>query len=99
MNQISFKKLNGLTPTIESCTLKLIEELGELLQLIGKGQGMSGENAPPALPGRMIEEAFDVAQSAVTMIYTLADRYSVDVDQFTKYHLEKLEEKGYLLWI
>ena len=98
---ISLDRLNGLYPTIESCTYKLIEELGELLQSIGKGNQMSGEK--PRLktgeknPLRLIEEAFDVAQSAVTMIYAIADKFGISVDEQQKLHEEKLIKKGYLV--
>ena len=33
---VSLPKLNGLTPTLESTALKLMEEAGELAQAIGK---------------------------------------------------------------
>lgn len=92
--------MNGLTPTIESCTLKLIEELGELLRLIGKGQGLSGEKKIPRERIRavnMMMESFDVAQSAVTMINTIADKYGFDVGLYAYEHEKKLKEKGYLV--
>lgn len=95
---ISFQRLNGLTPTVESCTMKLIEELGELLQLIGKGKQASGESNQglDAGPERLISEAFDVAQSAVTMINTIAGEFGIDVVQQQEMHERKLREKGYL---
>ncbi|SPF51167.1 hypothetical protein SBF1_50051 [Candidatus Desulfosporosinus infrequens] len=98
---ISFDRLNGLLPTIESCTYKLIEELGELLQVIGKNNQMSGEK--PRLktgegnPLRLIEEAFDVAQSAVTMIYTIADKWGISVEDQRILHEKKLISKGYFV--
>lgn len=99
MSSIEFKKLNGLTPTVESCTMKLLEEVGELMQLIGKGQGKSGESK--VLPERfrqerMIQEAFDVAQSAVTMIFALAERHGSDIETWVMSHETKLRERGYL---
>ncbi|AFL99501.1 hypothetical protein Desde_1069 [Desulfitobacterium dehalogenans ATCC 51507] len=103
-NTLQFHKLNGLTPTVESCTMKLIEELGELLQLIGKGQGSSGEkmNLQPeleaweTLESRMIDEAFDVAQSAVTMIFTLCEKIGYNPLLWEQAHENKLRDKGYL---
>jgi len=98
---ILFHRCNGLMPTIESCTFKVIEELGELLQIIGKGNKLSGET--PRLktgdnnPLRLIEEAFDVAQSAVTMIYTIADKWGIAVDEQRELHESKLISKGYLV--
>lgn len=38
-----FPRLN-LQPTMESTMIKLVEEAGELAELIGKARGMSGEN-------------------------------------------------------
>lgn len=100
-DSISLKRMNGLTPIIESCTMKLIEELGELLQIIGKGNQMSGElprlKTGERNPLRLIEEAFDVAQSAVTMIYTVADKWEISVDEQRMLHEKKLVEKGYML--
>lgn len=98
---ISFNHLNSLTPTIESCTMKLIEELGELLQIIGKGNQASGEllrlKTGERNPLRLIEEAFDVAQSAVTMIYAISDKWGISVDEQRLLHERKLVEKGYLV--
>jgi len=104
-NSLTFHKLNGLTPTVESCTMKLIEELGELLQLIGKGQGTSGEkiNLEPelepweTLESRMLDEAFDVAQSAVTMIFTLCEKMGYSPFLWEQVHENKLRSKGYLV--
>lgn len=101
VESLSFPILNNLTPTVDSCTKKLIEELGELLQLIGKGHQASGEQIgmmpEEYMPQRLIEEAFDVAQSAVTMINTLADKYDISIEDQLKLHEEKLREKGYLV--
>ncbi|WP_018306315.1 nucleotide pyrophosphohydrolase [Desulfitobacterium hafniense] len=104
-NTLQFHRLNGLTPTVESCTMKLIEELGELLQLIGKGQGSSGERvklqpeleAWETLESRMIDEAFDVAQSAVTMIFTLCEKMGYYPQLWEQAHEHKLRGKGYLV--
>jgi len=97
---ISFPILNNLTPTVPSCTNKLIEELGELLQIIGKGQGQSGEKLgvkeQSYLATNMIAEAFDVAQSAVTMAHTLATEYDIDLVGMMEAHTMKLRERGYL---
>lgn len=96
---ITFHELNGLTPTVESCTLKVLEEVGELMQLIGKGQGLSGEvksGDELSLASDMMSEAFDVAQSAVTMIYTLSDKYNMPIDGYNYVHEHKLIERGYL---
>lgn len=96
---IIFPILNNLTPTIESCTMKLIEELGELMQLIGKGQGKSGETLKKKTDRWAIDtisEALDVAQSAITMFHTLSKEYGINSDIMMEIHEEKLKERGYL---
>lgn len=96
---VIFPILNGLTPTIESCTMKVLEEVGELMQLIGKGQGKSGES------GRVtdliwaissVKESLDTAQAAITMACTLCKEYDIDADAMMVEHDKKLREKGYL---
>ena len=96
---ISFHRLNGLNPTVQSCTFKLIEELGEFLQIVGKHSGMSGEK--PVISDevrirRMIFEALDVAQSAVTMVYALCELNELSPESFVESHERKLRQKGYL---
>ena len=96
---ISLPILNGLTPTVESCTMKVLEEVGELMQLIGKGQGKSGEKGNIAdimWAVRSVEESMDTAQSAITMACTLCEEYGIDINEIVKAHEEKLREKGYL---
>ena len=41
--EISLPKLNNLQPGLESTCLKLMEEAGELAQVIGKFRGLNGE--------------------------------------------------------
>jgi len=96
---LTFHRLNGLNPTIQSCTFKLIEELGEFLQIVGKHSGMSGEKpiiSDEVRIRRMIFEALDVAQSAVTMVYTLCELKGVLPELFVEAHERKLRQKGYL---
>jgi len=98
---IIFPILDNLTPTIESCTMKMIEELGEFLRIISKGKGLSGEKrwdkTENNLALEMISEAFDVAQSAVTMIHTISNQYGINVDVQRNRHEMKLKERGYLV--
>lgn len=96
---ITFPILNGLTPTVESCTMKVLEEVGELMQLIGKGQGKSGE--PKSVMNliwavRSVEESLDTAQSAITMAVTLCKEFGIKIDEMTGKHEKKLRDKGYL---
>ena len=41
--EMHLPRLDGLTPTLESTALKLMEEAGELGAAIGKVRGLSGE--------------------------------------------------------
>lgn len=105
---ISFHRLNGLTPTFSSCRDKVYEEIGEVMQLLGKGQRASGERVYPAALGpeqdsyadwvyRVFEEILDSAQSLVTMAFVLADENNIDVPGEIGRHEAKLVAKGYLV--
>ena len=99
---ISFPILNNIKPTIESCTMKVLEEVGELMQLLGKGQSKSGEQKSWPENEELwvlntIEESLDVAQSAITLAYTLCQKYMIDMDIITEHHEEKLRDKEYLI--
>jgi NTP pyrophosphatase (non-canonical NTP hydrolase) len=97
---ISFPILNNLTPTVESCTMKVLEEVGELMQMIGKEQRKSGELAYARRKNDWalltISEALDVAQASVTMALALCTEYEIDINGATERHEMKLREKGYL---
>jgi len=96
---ISLPKLNGLTPTLESTALKLMEEAGELAQAIGKFRAQSGENIKmdeKEVVDRMARELLDVAQVAVSMMFVLEENYNIDLEEKIKQHIEKLKRKGYL---
>ncbi|MCG0275375.1 MAG: MazG-like family protein [Thermosediminibacteraceae bacterium] len=96
---ISLPKLNGLTPTLESTALKLMEEAGELAQAIGKFRAQSGENIKmdeKEVVDRMARELLDVAQVAVSMMFVLEENYNIDLEEKIKQHIEKLKSKGYL---
>jgi NTP pyrophosphatase (non-canonical NTP hydrolase) len=99
---IEFKRINGLTPTVESCTMKLLEEVGELMQLLGKGHRLNGESELTVeqqvekIDMRTVEETLDVAQSAVTMAYVLCDKHGIDISMMMMDHIEKLYDRGYL---
>jgi NTP pyrophosphatase (non-canonical NTP hydrolase) len=96
---ISLPRLNNLKPNIESTALKLMEEAGELAQLIGKYRGLNGENCKmeeSQVVGRIAEELLDVAQVAVSMMFVLEESYSVDIQEKINNHIEKLIRKGYM---
>jgi len=96
---ISLPRLNNLKPNIESTALKLMEEAGELAQLIGKYRGLNGENCKmeeTQVVERIAEELLDVAQVAISMMYVLEESYSVDIQEKVNSHIEKLIKKGYI---
>jgi NTP pyrophosphatase (non-canonical NTP hydrolase) len=98
--QISLPKLNNLTPTLESTTLKLLEEAGELAQAIGKFRGMNGEQIKlnhDKVMTMITKELLDVAQTAVTMMYVLEEQYGVNLQAALNEHVEKLKAKNYLV--
>ena len=96
---ISLPRLNNLKPNIESTALKLMEEAGELAQLIGKFRGLNGENCKMEegqAIDRIAEELLDVAQVAISMMFVLEESYSIDIEEKVSSHIEKLIRKGYI---
>lgn len=96
---VSLPRLNNLKPNIESTALKLMEEAGELAQLIGKYRGLNGEKCKMeenVVIDRIAEELLDVAQVAVSMMYVLEENYNISIDMKLKQHIEKLTSKGYI---
>lgn len=99
---ISFPICNNLTPNLHSCTLKVIEEFGELMEKLGKGQGANREKHYISLIKKRtwavetIKESIDTAQSAITLAYILAEENGISMDVIMTEHTEKLRERGYL---
>ena len=96
---LSLPKLNQLSPTLESTALKLMEETGELAQVIGKFRGLSGEIVNmdnDTIIREIARELLDVAQTAVTMMFVLEDEFGINIDSAVQDHVSKLERKGYL---
>jgi len=96
---ISLPRLNNLKPNIESTALKLMEEAGELAQLIGKYRGLNGESCKmeeKQAIERIAEELLDVAQVAISMMFVLEESYSIDIQKKVNSHIEKLISKGYI---
>ena len=97
---LALPKLDLPEVTLLTTVCKIQEELGELTQYLGKNMGASGEYS--ALTDREVmigsaEELLDVAQCCFTMMYLLAQRYDVDVDELVKLHVAKLKRKGYCI--
>jgi NTP pyrophosphatase (non-canonical NTP hydrolase) len=101
MKTISLPKLNLLNPTLESTALKLMEEAGELAQVIGKFRGLSGEGegikqAESVVIEEISKELLDVAQTAVTMMFVMEDKHGIDIADLLKQHIDKLVAKKYI---
>ena len=96
---ISLPRLNNLKPNIESTALKLMEEAGELAQLIGKFRGLNGERytmEEKEVIEKISEELLDVAQVAVSMMFVLEEAYDVDIEEKVQQHIQKLIRKKYI---
>jgi len=97
---IALPRLNRLEPSLESTALKLMEEAGELAQVIGKYRGLSGENVQNYNEEEVMymisKELLDVAQTAVSMMYVLEEQHNVDIGKALGEHIQKLMDKGYL---
>jgi NTP pyrophosphatase (non-canonical NTP hydrolase) len=96
---ISLPRLNNLKPNIESTALKLMEEAGELAQLIGKFRGLNGESLEmeeQVVIEKISEELLDVAQVAVSMMFVLEGTYNVDIEEKVNQHIQKLIRKKYI---
>lgn len=96
---LSLPRLNQLNPTLESTALKLMEEAGELAQVIGKFRGLSGEKIDvdnDTVMAEIARELLDVAQTAVTMMFVMEEQFGVDIGNALQEHWAKLERKGYL---
>lgn len=96
---IELPRLNNLTPTIESTTLKLMEEVGEFAQVVGKFRGLSGEAEiyeKQEVTKKMVEELLDVAQVAISLMFVLEDEYGINIDDSVEKHIEKLKNKKYI---
>lgn len=96
---LSLPRLNCLSPSLESTALKLMEEAGELAQVIGKFRGLSGEKiiySERQLAEEIAKELLDVAQTAVTMMFVMEEAYGINIEQMLKQHFDKLKEKGYI---
>lgn len=97
--QLSLPKLNNLQPGLESTCLKLMEEAGELAQVIGKFRGLNGEvvdKAHQEIIDLISEELLDVAQVAVSMMFVLEATYGINIEEKVETHINKLVSKGYI---
>ncbi len=97
--EIALPRLNNLTPTLESTTLKLMEEAGELAQAIGKFRGLSGEQKvmnESRVVDLIVTELLDVAQTAISLMFVMEESYGAGIGSALERHVQKLIDKGYL---
>jgi len=97
--EISLPRLNNLQPGLESTCLKLMEEAGELAQVIGKFRGLNGETVEMEdgeVVNKICEELLDVAQVAVSMMFVLENEYEISIEEKVSQHISKLVNKGYI---
>lgn len=97
--KVSLPKLNNLEPTLESTCLKLMEEAGELAQVIGKHRGLNGEEnylEDHEVSEMISKELLDVAQVAISMMFVLEEKHGINIDKRIDEHINKLREKGYI---
>lgn len=96
---ISLPRLDNLSPTMESTALKLMEETGELAQAIGKFRGLNGEQVTideSKVIKMITEELLDVAQTAISMMFVIEEKYQINIEELVTAHIEKLAQKGYI---
>lgn len=91
--------LTNIKPSLESAVLKLVEEVGEVAERVGKYRGINGENF--ALPDadenkhELFKELIDVLQSTATVLNTLGVT-NKDIEYYLKTtHVNKMISRGY----
>ncbi|MFO7171929.1 MAG: MazG nucleotide pyrophosphohydrolase domain-containing protein [Bacillota bacterium] len=99
---IPLPRLNGISPTVESTALKLMEEAGELGAAISRLKRLPGiQPRAGATEADLVldvaRELLDVAQTAITMMFVLEEQYNLDIESVLAEHLDKLRRKGYLV--
>ena len=97
--QISLPKLNNLQPGLESTCLKLMEEAGELAQIIGKFRGLNGEvvdKEHQEIVNLISVELLDVAHVDVSIMFVFEDTYQINISEKVDAHVNKLMSKGYI---
>jgi len=98
-----FKYLNLPRLILKDVTLlttvcKIQEEIGEFTQFLGKRSGASGEKPDLEMHAALLGcayELLDVAQCCFTMMYILAEKYHVNMEELLAGHIAKLRRKGY----
>lgn len=104
LEYVYLPKLNCLSPSMDSTILKVVEESGELARSVllflpyEKESAFRIRHNPEArhLLEDVVQELLDVAQTCVTMLFVLEEKYSFSIDAWMARHLNKLEKKGYL---
>lgn len=97
---LSLPRLDLEDVTLDKTLRNINKAMGRLACARGKLSGMSSESASASsleVNKLMGLSLLHVAQCCYTMMYVLRDEYSVDMEELVKKHIEKLEQKGYLL--
>jgi NTP pyrophosphatase (non-canonical NTP hydrolase) len=100
---IELPRLDALQPTLESTLLKIVEESGELARAVLaflpyeklRAAEIGELRGAKAALAEVSGELLDVAQTCVTMVFVLEEKYAVNLADMLKCHLEKLAAKGY----
>lgn len=92
--------LDGLDLKLEPTVLKLVEEVGELSQVVGKYRKLSNETfynyTEETIKSKLEEELIDVAQTVCSLIYILERDYGINIKNGINDHIRKLQKKGYI---
>ncbi|SEI79706.1 hypothetical protein SAMN05660742_10177 [Propionispira arboris] len=97
---MSLPKLLLPEVTLLRTVCKIQEEVGELTQYLGKRAGASGEKHVIANKEVLVGSAgelLDIAQCCFTMMYILAEKYDVDIENLIQVHIAKLKVRGYFV--
>jgi len=88
------KLREGLYKSPISQFMQISEEMGELSERLGQLTGETGKrkDVPADIRNKVIEEAMDVAQAAVELVFNLCIFYDVAEEM----HWRKMIERGYL---
>lgn len=91
--------LDSLDLKLEPTVLKLVEEVGEFSQVVGKFRKMSGESieiSDREVNEKLQEELIDVAQTVCSLIYILSRDHGIEFNRGIEEHIDKLKRKGYI---
>ena len=89
MENLALPRLNGLSPTLDSTLLKMMEEIGELAEQL---ELLEEDRCSVRF---VAEELLDLAQTVITLMFVF-EREGIRVEEWLSDHVEKLVRKQYL---